>query len=303
MTVTTPAALIDHATHTAYSDPGHFASLLDAVPTELDALSSVVRNVIVHYRASDHVLPAHTVGDIHSRWIERALDLDQQRHPTQLAETREPTTKVQGCCRDHTLLSVAIPRQHGIPARSRIGFVDYFNDGWHNDHVIPEMWSGERWVRFDPEFEAATDSLPTPRDIPVGKGFQTAAEVWRGHRAGTLDVDNYGVDAAMPIARGAWFVRDYVVLEVAHRFGDELLLWDTWGTMTGPDSEDNDMELIDTVSALLVAADTGDLAAEQRLLDLYRADERLHPGDTVLRVDLLDQTLVTESLTGRGAAR
>ena len=83
-------------------------ALLDAVPTELDELSATVRNVIEHYRASEHTMPADTVADIHSRWIARTLELDQQRHPASLAESREPTTRVQGCCRDHTLLSVAI---------------------------------------------------------------------------------------------------------------------------------------------------------------------------------------------------
>lgn len=296
MRETSAVAVIDHATHTAYSDPGRFAALLEAVPSELDALSTVVRNVIVHYRASDHVLPADTVRDIHSRWVARSLELDQQRHPAQLAETREPTTKVQGCCRDHTLLSVAILRQHGIPARSRIGFADYFADGWHHDHVVPEVWTGDRWLRFDPEVAAPTPLLVDPRDILAGKGFHTAAEVWRGHRAGTLDAETYGVDPSLPVARGAWMVRNYVVLEVAHRFGDELLLWDNWGTMSGPGSGDQDADLIDEVADLLVAADNGDLAAEQRLLELYRADGRLHPGDEVLRVDLPEQELVPDSL-------
>ncbi len=297
MSTTAPDAVIDHATHTPYSDPGIYAGLLDAVPSDLDDLSEVVRNVIEHYRASDHDLPADTVSDIHARWIGRTLELDQQRHPTGLADAREPERRVQGCCRDHTLLSVAILRQHGIPARSRIGFADYFVDGWHHDHVIPEVWLGGRWVRFDPEVEEPGGRLDNPRNIPAGKGFHTAAEVWRGYRAGTLDVQTYGVDQSLPVARGGWFVRNYVVLEIAHRFGDELLLWDNWGTMSGPGSEAQDVDLVDAVAAQLVAADNGDLDAEQHLLDLYRADARLHPGDTVLRVDLPGDEMVRESLT------
>lgn len=296
MSTAMPFSVIDHVAHTAYSDPGRFAALLDAVPADLDELSAVVRNVIVHYRASDHDLPAKTVSDIHSRWIERTLGIDNQRHPAPLAETREPATKVQGCCRDHTLLSVAILRQHGIPARSRVGFVDYFAPDWHHDHVIPEVWLGDRWVRFDPEVDEPSAALPDPRDIPAGNGFHTAAEVWRGHRAGTLDAETFGVDASVPVARGAWMVRNYVLLEVAHRFGDELLLWDRWGTMTAPGDADQDATLIDEVAQLLVAADAGDLAAEERLLELYRRDARLHPGDMVLRVDLPSDTLVAEPI-------
>ncbi|RNI22887.1 MerR family transcriptional regulator [Flexivirga caeni] len=291
-------AVVDHSRHTAYSDPGRFGALLDAVPTDLDDVSAVARNLIVHYRASGHDLPAESVPDIHARWIERTLEIDQSRHPAPLSEPREPTTKVQGCCRDHTLLSVAILRQHGILARSRVGFVDYFVNGWHHDHVVPEVWLGERWVRFDPEVDAASAALADPRDITAGSGFHTAAEVWRAHRAGTIDVETYGVDPSVPVARGAWFVRDYVVREVAHRFGDELLLWDNWGCMGGPGSNAQDAQLIDEVAGLLVRADTGDLAAERQLLDLYRADERLHPGDVVLRMDLPGEDLVAEPIAG-----
>lgn len=296
MTALASNALGDHTTHTAYSEPGRFAALLDGVPTDLDELSAVVRNVIVHYRASGHELPTDTLPDIHARWIERTLALDQQRHPAPLDRHREPSDRVQGCCRDHTLLSVAILRQHGIPARSRVGFAGYFVPGWHHDHVIPEVWSGECWVRFDPEVAAPTELLPDPRNIPAGKGFQTAAEVWRGHRDGLLDAETFGVDPSIPLARGAWFVRNYVVLEVAHRFGDELLLWDSWGCMGGPGDEDDDADLVDEVARLLVAADGGDEAAEGDLLELYRKDLRLHPGDAVQRMDLPGQHMVRERL-------
>ncbi|MGN6414295.1 transglutaminase-like domain-containing protein [Flexivirga sp.] len=296
MTTLAPTGTIDYATHTPYSDPGRFAGRLEAVPTDFDRLCAVVRNVIEHYRASEYELPADTIGDIHARWIDRTLRSDDDRHGTDLAAPREPRSRVQGCCRDHTLLSIAILRQHGIPARSRIGFADYFVDGWHHDHVVPEVWLSGRWVRFDPELAAPTPLLPDPRDIPAGNGFHTAAEVWRAHRAGTIDVETYGVDPSIPVARGAWFVRNYVVLEVAHRFGDELLLWDNWGTMAGPGSDGQDADLVDDVAALLVAADTGDRGAERRLLEWYRADDRLHPGDHVLRVSLPGEDVVLDSL-------
>lgn len=296
MTTVAPAGVIDHARHTAYSDPGRFAGRLEAVPAALDELCAVVRNVIEHYRASEHQLPADTITDIHARWIERMLQLDDGRHGTGLSTPRDPASRVQGCCRDHTLLSVAILRQHGIPARSRIGFADYFADGWHHDHVIPEAWLNGRWIRFEPEVAAASGRLPQARDIPAGNGFHTAAEVWRAHRAGKIDVETYGVDPSIPVARGAWFVRNYVVLEVAHRFGDELLLWDNWGTMAGPGSDGQDADLVDDVAALLVAADTGDRGAERRLLEWYRADDRLHPGDHVLRVRVPGEDVVLDSL-------
>jgi hypothetical protein len=118
-----------------------------------------------------------------------------------------------------------------------------------------------------------------------GPGFVTAAQVWTAHRRGDLDADTFGVDPEVPVLRGPRFVFDEVILEVAHRFGDELLLWDSWGRMAPPGSpvSDEDAWWLDGVAALLLDADAGDLDAERRLLDMYRADDGLHPGPTVLQ--------------------
>lgn len=289
--------VVDHRKHTAYTDPGRYAALLDQVPTaDLDQLSSTVRNVIVHYRASGEELPAENLAEIHARRLVDKLALDQQRHAGALTHPRPVQDRVQGCCRDHTLLCVGLLRQHGVPARSRVGFADYFEAGWHHDHVIPEFWNGTRWQRFEPELDGPSALLADPRDIPAGSGFETAAEVWLGHRRAELDVQTYGVDRDVPGERGAWFVRNYVLLELAHRFGDELLLWDNWGVMDGPGAGERDLDLIDEVAELSVAADQGDQPAQARLLQRYREDDRLHPGPVVLRVALPEFDLVAESV-------
>jgi hypothetical protein len=80
--------------------------------------------VIAHYRGAADRLPAATTrGDIHSRWLSAILDLDQQRQCAPLCEPREEATRVQGCCRDQSLFCVGVLRQHGMAARSRVGFV------------------------------------------------------------------------------------------------------------------------------------------------------------------------------------
>jgi hypothetical protein len=94
-------------------------------------------------------------------------------------------------------------------------------------------------------------------------------------------------------------IRNYVVQEVAHRFGDEMLLWDDWGMCGGPGSQDDEAEYVDEVAALLVAADAGDRAAEQRLLDLYRRDDRLHPGSRVRSLSPVDGSEGWVELTPR----
>jgi hypothetical protein len=294
-------SVLDHAVHSRFSDPGPHVALLDAVEPTPAAVSEVARNVVVHYRASGDQLPEATVSEIGSRWVATILDRDQERHPVPLDVPREAQTRVQGCCRDFTLLSVALLRQHGIPARSRVGFAGYFVPGWHHDHVVPEVWDGGRWRRFEPEVPQGRDAIPDPLDLETGEGagFETAAEVWRAYRAGRIDAERYGVDESVPDIRGPWMVRNYVVQEIAHRFGDELLLWDGWGMCGGPGSQDDAAGYVDQLAALLVASDNGDLDAERRLLERYQRDERLHPGPRVRSVPPLGGPEVVVDLTTR----
>lgn len=280
-------SVVDHATHSRFSDPGAHADLVTGLPVDPPGLSEVARNLIVHYRASGHELPEETRGDVNSRWLERILAADQSRHPQPLTEPRPITERVQGCCRDHTLFCVGVLRQHGIPARSRVGFAGYFVDGWYHDHVIVEAWLDGRWRRFDSEVEAGSQALPSPTDFDFdrvdGSGFVTAAQAWLGHRRGQIDAETYGVAPEVPVFRGARFLFDEVIYEIAHRFGDELLLWDGWGRIGEPGQPVSDEEAawMDPIAELLVAADVGDLEAEQRVLDRYRADADLHPGPTI----------------------
>lgn len=271
--------------HSAYSDPGRHAALLDDVPADLPALSAVARNVIVHYRAAADRLPEDTRTDINRRWLASILDADQERHGAALAEPRDEPARVQGCCRDHSLFCVGVLRQHGMAARTRVGFAGYFESGFHHDHVVVETRQGERWVRFDPEIAEPLDGLNTPLDMPVGpeSPFLTAAETWLEYRADRLDPDRFGVAPGI-FLRGPWFIQNYVLMELAHRSGDELLLWDGWGAMSTPDGPTPDeAALADVVAALLVAADRGDAEAEGELSLRYAEDARLHPGDYVVR--------------------
>ena len=272
--------LVDYALQSAYSDPGRWASLLDDLPTDPSGLSQVARNGIAHYRAEAAGLPEETRDEIGLRWLAEILSADQGRNPPSLLVERPLASRVQGCCRDHTLLCVGALRHHGLEARSRVGFARYFTPGWHHDHVIVEVRRDGRWRRFDSELGGRDDF--DPHDVPSGpeSPFVTAAEAWLGHRAGRFDVTTFGVDPDHP-ASGEWFVRSYVVMEIAHRYKDELLLWDGWGVM-GPEADDAATGLVDEIATLLVAADAGDAAAETELHERYRADARLHPGDTVM---------------------
>ncbi len=259
-----------------YSDPGRHTALLLALSDDLESLCDAARNTVAHYRGELPDLPEERHGEIDSRWLETILDLDQSRHPVPLTEPRELASRVAGCCRDHSLFLTGALRARGVPARNVVGFASYFEPPFHHDHVVVEYFTGERWVRTDPEL--AVGAFPfDARDMERGFGapFQTAAQVWQGYRSGLLDADQYGVAPDLPL-RGPDFIGTYVVFQVAHRYGDELLLWDDWSPPSAP-------EVLDELAALLERADDGDAEAEAALYERYRSDAGLRPGATVTR--------------------
>jgi transglutaminase superfamily protein len=278
-----PRGVVDHTRQTRYSDPGRWASLFDDVEPVIESVGRMSRNIIAHYRAQADQLPEATTGDVNLRWIDAILGTDQARHSAPLNVERKIGERVQGCCRDHTLLAVSALRHHGIPARSCVGFARYLSPTWNADHVIVEAWLEGRWRRFDPEFGVPFGTMTDPTDIAAGPDapFLTAAEAWLGHRTGNLDVTRFGVAEGLAIG-GDWFVYSYVVAQVAHRFGDELLLWDQWGAMTGDLSTApaDSVTLVDEIAELLVRSDA-DVGAEAELLSRYRDDDRLRPAQTI----------------------
>jgi hypothetical protein len=274
---------MDYARQTAYSDPGAYAYLLDKLPTDPRQLTAAIRNVITHFRDPNVTLPADHADDINHRWIDRLLATDQARHDAPLDHPRPADQRVGGCCRDFSLLTVSALRHRGVPARIRVGFADYFFvPGWHHDHVVVDYWDGARWMLVDPQIGPGDwpfDPDDMPRPDGAGTPFATAAAVWTAYRRGEVDPDTYGVAPDAPL-RGDWFIRGSVLLELAARQGDELLLWDTWGDMSDRVDEAG-AALADEIAALLLAADAGDAAAAAELAARYAADDRLNPRGRV----------------------
>ncbi|MFT4108255.1 transglutaminase domain-containing protein [Propionicimonas sp.] len=279
-----------------YSDPGGYADLLLAVPDDVESLCAASRNTIAHYRAELPDLAAERRGEIDSRWLERILALDQARHPAPLTAPRQPGSRVAGCCRDHSLFLTGALRARGVPARNVVGFAGYFAPGFHHDHVVVEYWDSERWVRTDPELTRDGFDFDV-RDMPRGPGapFETAAEVWLGHRSGVLDAAGYGVEPSLPELCGPEFVGEYVVFQLAHRYGDELLLWDMWAGPLEP-------AVLDGLAGLLVRADAGDAAAEAELAGRYASEAGLRPGPTITRTSPYGYPPVRERLVRPGRA-
>ncbi|WBQ07505.1 transglutaminase-like domain-containing protein [Kribbella sp. CA-293567] len=289
---------MNHTSQTVYSDPGAHAALLDALPADVPALTAAVRNLLIHYRGGGIAFTGDRYEEINHRWVEAMLTTDQRRNGTPLTAPREPSDRIVGCCRDYALLTISALRQRGVPARSRVGFASYFGPGFNHDHVVLEYWNGRRWVLVDPGLEPGPSWAFDPQDLEPG-WFRSAAEVWLGYRDGSLDGGDFGVDPSLPL-RGGWFIRNYVVFQLAHLQGDELLLWDLWGAMSDQLGDDPEhLELIDEIATLLVAYDNGDAEAGGVLAARYAADPRLRPGRTIVQLSPAGDPPVTVDLSRR----
>jgi|GEM_PF-329160 len=310
-------ALADYATHSPYSDPGPRAGLVAAVPPDAASLHRAVTSAVVHYRAGATPPTPDQLADVDGRWVATILATAARRAPgLALNDARDPRDQVGGCCRDHSLLAVAVLREHGVPARTRLGFASYLGAGFRTDHVVVERWVPDgarpgpatatpgRWVRLDPELRPA-DHAFDPYDLPTGEGspFETAAEAWRAYRAGRTDLAAYGVAPGHPALAGPAFVHRYVLGDLAHRMRTELLLWDVWGVMApfGEEPDDAAVALADRVADLTLAADAGDAAAHEALAALWRADRRLRPGPTVATLSPSGRTGTTDLRSRRTA--
>jgi hypothetical protein len=279
-----PAGPQDWATHSPLTDPRERRDLLRTAPRDPRALAATVRGLVIHYRGAAGTFPAERTPEIDTRWVADVLGVLAGRGVADLTAALPPAERFVGCCRDFSLLFVAALREHGVPARTRVGFADYFRPDFHVDHVVAEYHDGERWVRVDPELEPGAFPFDVA-DMDTGPGgpFRTAATVWTRYRAGEIDredVQRFGVDPGLSL-RGPGFVAGYVVFELAHLHGHELLLWDEWGALDALDravGEEDPAALaeVDRLAALLLDPDAhrGELAAA---FD----DDRYHPRGAV----------------------
>lgn len=222
-----------YAGHSAGSDPRDLSRILDSLPDDPKGLLEAVGGLVLHKAfvgPAGIVCPPDSADDAESRTIPEMLRRILSREPNPLNQTRPPEKRLIGVCRHYAFLACSAFRHQGRPSRLRIGFADYFESGYWEDHWVTEYWDEKDWHLMDPEltpfvrrhFGISFDPCRVPRDR-----FLTAGSAWLGIRSGRIEPAKCGL-STLGIA-GAWFAAASVVRDLAALNKREMLPWDCWG--------------------------------------------------------------------------
>jgi hypothetical protein len=241
------SGIAGYARQSRVTEPGKFADRLREIPSALTAMRTAARQLVFHYRAggdyaANGIAPGR-IAEIDTRFARDMLARIFELSGLPLTAERAPSQRLVGCCRDFTVLFLAIARAHGVPARARVGFATYFEPGWYIDHVVAEVWDPgqQRWRMVDAELaddhvDPAAGTRVDPEDL-TARQFVTGPAAWLACRSGQTDAARHVVDPGLDVAatRGWPFVRHNLVHDLAALTRHEMVLWDNWG-WTEPDA-------------------------------------------------------------------
>jgi hypothetical protein len=293
--------LLDHyAIHSPFSTPGRHAERFDALPSDPAGVARAVQGLLIYEHVAQpfygYVLPEARRAESHLRQVEKIIDALLALDDGPLLNGRPPEKRLVGICRHFMLLSLAIFRHHGVPARGRGGFATYFNSGKFEDHWVCEYWKVDenRWALLDSQFDKVfVHNLAIDHDIhdvPRDR-FLTASDAWRRCRASELDPELFGIEFSR--LRGLWFIAGNLVRDLATLNGREILPWDVWGAQPLPGAilSGEELDFFDEIALLTADPDANIEALGRRFVQ----DARVRLPATVFNALLHREEKVFES--------
>ena len=261
----------------AMTDLDGLEDALVGVSADASEIAAVVQGLVVHPFWAE----AYGVDSISDRddelqirsaakMVKKILSIDDRP----IANSRNPQDRILGNCRHFSVLSVALFRRAGVPARARCGFSSYFELGKWVDHWIVEYWEGGRWISLDPQLDAlqseAIGFADNPLDLSSGL-FLTAGDAWLRCQAGTEDGDNFGILDEW----GQWFIKGNIARDLAALNKIEMLPWDGWGSLAHDGRVPGGDSYIDTVAALTNSNDFESIRSRYEQDDGLRVPPRV----------------------------
>jgi hypothetical protein len=237
-------------------------SLVADIPADIPTIVSYVQNILLH----EHWSEAYGVelSDARRqeplmRSFEEKLVFLRDKGFTHVSEGRTNQDKMFGICRDFSVVSAALCREAGIPARARCGFAAYFEPGKYIDHWVLEYWhqEQERWIMADAQLDELQQSALKiefdPLDIDAEQ-FITAPRAWLMCRQGKANPDLFGIFQ--------WWGYDYLrcnlLLDANSLLKMPMQPWDGWdGYKILPLDRwtDADYAVLDKLASLALLAD------------------------------------------------
>jgi hypothetical protein len=213
---------------------GKHADAVARLPGDFAGIAHVLHGLLIHEFWADAYGVTLSDADretVHLRPADKILDAVLAKDHRPFDEAREPSQRVATNCRGFTVVSVALLRAHGVPARARCGFGTYFRTGWFEDHWVVEYHDGERWRLGDAQIDDVQGkALDVDFDLSdVGDRFVVAGEARRLVRAGEADAARFGLSGLG--AGGEDWIAGNVARDEAALKGVEVLPWDTWEGM------------------------------------------------------------------------
>jgi len=244
----------NHSPMTYLPDKPGISATLQGLPGTVSGIVESVQNTLLHVFWAERYgerLTEERAGQVNIRSAADMLRMAYALKPGSLNEKRPLSERVVGNCRDFTVLSVALMRSVGIPARARCGFGAYFSTPEmklrYIDHWVAEYWnrSTGRWVMVDAQLDGfQQDALKIdfdPHDVPHDR-FITGGAAWRMCREEGADPESFGIFEMS----GLGFIRGDMIRDLAALGKTPLLPWDCWGVIL--DDEVEDLELLDRVA-------------------------------------------------------
>jgi hypothetical protein len=254
------------------SDLGRHIGLLPGLPADPEALSAIVRGLLVHNftaKVRGLALPAERMTHMHTVGAEAILDNVFSLDPAPLDLKRPAERRMVGFCYHFALLCCALLRATGTPARIRCGFAGYFEPRRWIDHWVVEYWDGDGWLLTDPQ---------TGRRYLTSDDFQDGLSAWSQCRIGASRPALYGNGELW----GWDELRGSLVNDVAALNKVEVAGW-YWCDRLKVDPLDQPHEELDTsldvLSRLAVTAES--VEAIRECFDRY--PELQPPADAVAR--------------------
>ena len=203
---------LSYDSQSSYSDPMAFGALIHSWPTEPKYLSKSIAEFIFHIGSDECQnvpTPDDHQADMQIRTVFEVLERITNKN------NNSANRKFAGVCRDFSLLAASSFRSHGIPARLRVGFADYFNEGFYDDHWLCEVYDGQRWNLLDLEVLAEPSIAIALFDAAAVQSdrFLNASKSWHLVQYGKLSGSNFGVHRLN--ITGDWIVAANVFRDAA----------------------------------------------------------------------------------------